>query len=396
MNLGKKPNLEKKKLPQMPLKIKNSTTLTSDAIIRPSVVDPAINESTDVLLDSSMQTPSDSLNLHGHTPASLPRSMRLDLAGINKRSSNIATSSIGSSGTRLMSLVQSSNDQTEVLEDESKRISQFTKLKPQQKLSIRQRMPSIRKTFDVRDFGVPIAEVHETDQNDEEDAYGLEGQYKKVKETEDKSHANLLHDPLSKNSVKTLSRQGEKNNEPGSHLSTSRAKGNLSSRSKLIMNNFNMESSNRFQYSGKLLSSPNDKKIETEAPLKLLGNLFKRANLVSFETNDNSIQSWLVFRKLSQLLESRCMTYTSSVIIVISIFGDVVRRLAFRKLYDMAMDVPLLVIMGIFVIELIFNAISRKSSYVCTVDIWLDFLATLSILIDLALFFEPVMAPYQK
>ena len=98
----------------------------------------------------------------------------------------------------------------------------------------------------------------------------------------------------------------------------------------------------------------------------------------------------------SKFLDSNLVTYTYSIIIVVSIFGDDLRRISIMKKYDYFMDIPLLLILTLFVCEITYNGIIRKSAYILSIDILLDVLATLSILFDVAFFFEGFLAPYEK
>lgn len=100
--------------------------------------------------------------------------------------------------------------------------------------------------------------------------------------------------------------------------------------------------------------------------------------------------------KIKTFFESNFITYTYSLIIIVSIFGDDIRRVAFMKEYDYFMDYPLLVIMSIFIVEILYNCILRKLAYILSFELILDLFATLSILFDITLFFEVYMAPYEK
>ena len=90
------------------------------------------------------------------------------------------------------------------------------------------------------------------------------------------------------------------------------------------------------------------------------------------------------------------MTYIYSAIIVISIFGDDLRRVSVLKEYDYFMDVPLMAIMTIFVIEILVNCISKGKEYMASIELILDIFATVSILFDISFFYEDYLAPYEK
>lgn len=90
------------------------------------------------------------------------------------------------------------------------------------------------------------------------------------------------------------------------------------------------------------------------------------------------------------------MTYIYSAIIVISIFGDDLRRVSVLKEYDYFMDVPLMAIMTIFVIEILVNCISKGKEYMASIELILDIFATVSILFDISIFYEDYLAPYEK
>ena len=117
----------------------------------------------------------------------------------------------------------------------------------------------------------------------------------------------------------------------------------------------------------------------------------KKNQQSELENEESSKQSLF-----SKFLDSNLVTYTYSIIIVVSIFGDDLRRISIMKKYDYFMDIPLLLILTLFVCEIIYNGIIRKSAYLLSIDILLDVLATLSILFDVAFFFEGFLAPYEK
>lgn len=94
--------------------------------------------------------------------------------------------------------------------------------------------------------------------------------------------------------------------------------------------------------------------------------------------------------------DSGFITSTYSFIIIVSIFGDDVRRAFIPKSGDLYIDVPLMVIMAIFILEILYNIITRKGAYALSFAIILDLFATFSILFDITLFYETVLAPYDK
>lgn len=99
---------------------------------------------------------------------------------------------------------------------------------------------------------------------------------------------------------------------------------------------------------------------------------------------------------VQRFMDSNLVTYTYSCIILVSIFGDDVRRISWLKRWDAVMDIPLIIIMAVFFIEIVFNCAVRRKSYLLSVEIVLDFAATLSILFDIAFIFEEYLAPYEK
>ncbi len=99
---------------------------------------------------------------------------------------------------------------------------------------------------------------------------------------------------------------------------------------------------------------------------------------------------------VQRFMDSNLVTYTYSCIILVSIFGDDVRRISWLKRWDAVMDIPLIIIMAVFFLEIVFNCIMRKKNYLLSVEIVLDLAATLSILFDIAFIFEEYLAPYEK
>ena len=72
------------------------------------------------------------------------------------------------------------------------------------------------------------------------------------------------------------------------------------------------------------------------------------------------------------------------------------RRISWLKRWDAVMDIPLIIIMGVFLLEIGFNCVIRRRAYLLSVEIILDLAATLSILFDIAFIFEEYLAPYEK
>src|SRR3990167_420538 len=111
----------------------------------------------------------------------------------------------------------------------------------------------------------------------------------------------------------------------------------------------------------------------------------------------NVLQRNKFAESVKRLLESNTITYLYSFIIILSIFGDDVRRLTLMKQYDLAMDSLLIVIMTLFLLEIAHTMYMRCKEYVFGgAEFFLDMLATLSILFDIAMFSETYIAPLNK
>lgn len=99
---------------------------------------------------------------------------------------------------------------------------------------------------------------------------------------------------------------------------------------------------------------------------------------------------------LTRIFESPIVSYLYSLLIVISIFGDDMRRLLTGYQSDNYSDSMLFFIMLIFTIEIICNIVRHGRRYLCSSDVWFDTIATLSIVIELSMVSETYLAPYEK
>jgi len=93
---------------------------------------------------------------------------------------------------------------------------------------------------------------------------------------------------------------------------------------------------------------------------------------------------------------TRLFTILYTFIIIVSIFGDDLRRICLPKKYDLAVDLPLTFVMMLFIIEILYNCVSKRREYIQSLEMIFDVLATLSILLDLTFFYEPLLAPLEK
>jgi hypothetical protein len=101
--------------------------------------------------------------------------------------------------------------------------------------------------------------------------------------------------------------------------------------------------------------------------------------------------------RVKSVLESNTVTYMYSFIIMLSIFGDDIRRILLQKKYDPFVDYILIFIMSLFLLEILNTMITSFKKYVFGgLEFLLDLLATLSILFDIAMFSETYLAPLNK
>lgn len=84
------------------------------------------------------------------------------------------------------------------------------------------------------------------------------------------------------------------------------------------------------------------------------------------------------------------------IIIMISIFGDDLRRVTLPPVYDDYVDGFMTFLMGLFIIEMVANAWILKKKYLATFDLWFDILSTMSMLMDVTYFSEDILANWQR
>ena len=93
---------------------------------------------------------------------------------------------------------------------------------------------------------------------------------------------------------------------------------------------------------------------------------------------------------------NKIVSQIMGIIIMISIFGDDVRRISLPPAYDKYVDGFMTFLMSLFVIEMIANAWILKGKYLLTFDVWFDLFSTLSMLMDVTYFSEDVLATWQR
>lgn len=99
---------------------------------------------------------------------------------------------------------------------------------------------------------------------------------------------------------------------------------------------------------------------------------------------------------INRLFKSTLARYLYTLLIIFSIFGDDVRRMSTDFSKDIITDAILFSIMAVFMLEILWNVIEQRSSYIKSSDLWFDLIATLSIGIELSIVSETFLAPYDK
>ena len=83
-------------------------------------------------------------------------------------------------------------------------------------------------------------------------------------------------------------------------------------------------------------------------------------------------------------------------IIMVSIFGDDLRRVFLPKAYDSYVDYFMLFLMFLFILEMISNSLVLKLEYLCSFVFAFDLLSTCSMLLDVTLISEDYMSSYES
>ena len=83
-------------------------------------------------------------------------------------------------------------------------------------------------------------------------------------------------------------------------------------------------------------------------------------------------------------------------IIMVSIFGDDLRRVFLPKSYDPYVDYFMLFLMFLFILEMLSNTLILKLEYLCSFVFAFDLLSTCSMLLDVTLISEDYMASYEQ
>ena len=97
-----------------------------------------------------------------------------------------------------------------------------------------------------------------------------------------------------------------------------------------------------------------------------------------------------------RFIPRQVFSYLYSFIIIVSIFGDDIRRMVLDPKMDKLTDGLLLFIMGLFVLEIVYNICAKGGAYLFSPEVFIDSLATASMTIELAFISEPYLAPYGK
>ena len=100
--------------------------------------------------------------------------------------------------------------------------------------------------------------------------------------------------------------------------------------------------------------------------------------------------------QVMRFIPRQVFSYLYSFIIIVSIFGDDIRRMVLDPKMDKLTDGLLLFIMGLFVLEIVYNICAKGGAYLFSPEVFIDSLATASMTIELAFISEPYLAPYGK
>ena len=99
---------------------------------------------------------------------------------------------------------------------------------------------------------------------------------------------------------------------------------------------------------------------------------------------------------LRKLVQTKTFNYIVVLIIILSIFGDNLRRIFLPKKYDLIVDILIIILAIIFILEIISNILNKKMLYIFSLYFILDSLATMSMIFDITIFSENVFAGLEK
>lgn len=127
---------------------------------------------------------------------------------------------------------------------------------------------------------------------------------------------------------------------------------------------------------------------------------YERAKLKNVVDMEDGV---LAKTKLSKLQKyyvnfnnNKLVSQIMGIIIMISIFGDDMRRVMMPPSYDYYVDGFMTFLMALFILEMIANAWILKRSYLLSFDLWFDMFSTMSMLMDVTYFSEAVLATWQR
>lgn len=93
---------------------------------------------------------------------------------------------------------------------------------------------------------------------------------------------------------------------------------------------------------------------------------------------------------------NKIVSQITGIIILISIFGDDLRRCSVPPAYDSYVDGFMTVLMAIFFVEMVANVWILKRKYLLSLDIAFDIMSTMSMLMDVTYFSEDVLSSWQQ
>lgn len=99
---------------------------------------------------------------------------------------------------------------------------------------------------------------------------------------------------------------------------------------------------------------------------------------------------------VNKITSSKLAKTAYIILILVSMFGDDFRRMVFDASQDIPFDILMGIVMGVFVIEILFAIATRGWNYFRRGEIVVDLLATGSMLLDITIISESFLASFQK
>ena len=125
-------------------------------------------------------------------------------------------------------------------------------------------------------------------------------------------------------------------------------------------------------------------------------DLHKKSEAITNNGNDSQKSELNKMQKLYlDFNTNKIVSQITGLIIMISIFGDDLRRCTVPPAFDVYVDVFMSFLMVIFTLEMIANVWILKRKYLLSFDILFDIMSTMSMLMDVTYFSENVLAEWQ-